>query len=348
MKQYVEPEPLRYVRLTCFALVILSSLIGNAVVIRAVLRAKGIKSFTYLLICNLAFGEIISSCCLPLVQTYAELQDWPFSKASCHLIIPLQMTAGMVVTTSIACIAVVRYLLLVRLRVYRMTRKTSIAWIMNGIIWVIAVISVFPYFLYMTVIPGGHDKQWCLLLLPGEKFDQNYPSSRIRFMMIVHFLINYAIPLAITLVCYSIVASKLKYHINRRVAHDIKVRNVTAEGHAETEVTEISGISHHPQQDSIKEEPLTAHDDDDLGTHESDILKMFYAIVLIFVLCYLPYQCFFMLEYMGKLSWNNWQYFDITRSYLLLLTCFPSALHPMCYGLMSQFYHRAFALIFCK
>jgi hypothetical protein len=82
---------------------------------------------------------------------------------------------------------------------------------------------------------------------------------------------------------------------------------------------------------------------------EQDLLKMIYVIVLVFVFCYFPYQVFFLLEYFGVVAYSNWQYFHITRRYIFLITCLPSALHPLCYGTMSKFYAKAFRnIVLCK
>lgn len=345
VEQFKEPQVLRVFRLICFSLIILGSLIGNSVVVRAVLRAKGVKTFTYRMICNLAVAEIISTCCLPFMQTYSELGDWPFSQTLCSLINPLQLMAGMVITTCIAVIAVVRCLLLISFRWYKMTRKTTMALLMSLVIWMLAFICVLPFFLHMTNVSAGNGKQWCLILLPGEKLDNNYPSSRVRFLVIIQFLINYVFPLAITLVSYGIVALKLKLQTQVSVGRRFRAYDNTETQTEAVNMTEITDTSTSVDNRKNKRLPATSNmsqQDDELDEYESDLLKMFYAIVLIFILCYLPYQCFFLQEYVGRLSWNNWEYFDITRTYLYLLTCFPSALHPICYGLMSQFYHKAF------
>lgn len=357
MEQFKEPYVLQIVRLLCLSVIILGSLIGNSVVIRAVLRAKGAKTLTYSLICNLALGEIVSSCCLPFMQSYAELRNWPFSQGLCSLINPLQMVAVMVVTTSISSIAIVRCLMLVKLGLYKMTRTTAVSLILSGVIWVLAFSCVLPFFLYMTKVSVGNDQHWCLLLLPGDKLDADYPSSQVRFLLIVQFLINYAVPLAITLVSYTIAASKLKLQNQvcvRRQFQEYDNTETQTEPVVMTEISTCPSASFHSSGNINRDNTVHIPDNDgsrdgELNRYESELLRMFYAIVLIFVLCYLPYQCFFLLEYVGKLSWKNWKYFDITRTYLYLLTWLPSALHPICYGMMSEFYHKAFVrLILCK
>ena len=82
---------------------------------------------------------------------------------------------------------------------------------------------------------------------------------------------------------------------------------------------------------------------------ENDLLKMIYALVLVFVICYIPYQVqFLLLEFRVKV-FVYWPPRHIFRRLVFTLTCLPSALHPVCYGLMSRFYRKAFfRIIACR
>ncbi|XP_031549209.1 somatostatin receptor type 2-like [Actinia tenebrosa] len=367
VQQYEEPQVLRIVRLTVFAIIMLGSLVGNTVVIRAVVRAKGFKTVTYFLICNLALAEIVSSSCLPFMQAYDDLASWPFSDAMCHLINPLQLTAGIVVTTSITAIAMNRCLLVVRPRLHGSSSCTVGAFCLNLIIWASAFVIAMPSFIYMTKIPSANKdgKFWCVTLFPGDAIENGYPSSRVRTLITLHLILNYAVPITLTIISYSVVIAKLKFQSQVAVAHIVRYAYDNTE--TQTERFEMSNESCQrekkeserrstetpnetpafgPKTDPKQENPAPR---DELRENESDLLRMFYAIVVIFIVCYLPYQTFFMLEYMGQLSWKNWEYFSVTRKFLYLLTCCPSALHPICYGMMSRFYYKAFAkLVLCK
>lgn len=82
---------------------------------------------------------------------------------------------------------------------------------------------------------------------------------------------------------------------------------------------------------------------------ENDLLKMVYALVLVFVICYIPYQIHFLLLEFKVEAFVNWPRRHIFRRLVFTLTCLPSALHPVCYGMMSKFYHKAFIrIIACR
>lgn len=372
IRQHEEPQVLRIVRFTLFTCIMLGSLIGNTVVIRAVVRAKGLKTVTYFLICNLALAEIVSSCCLPFVQVYEDLASWPFSNAMCHLINPLQLTAGLVVTTSIAAIAVNRCLIVMRSRLPGASRCSTVgSFCLNLVIWISAFVTALPSFMYMTKVPSANKdgKFWCVTLFPGDTIENGYPTPNVRTLITVHLILNYAVPITLTIISYSVVIANLKLQFQVAVTRTITNAYENTETQTETiemendacqrekpmrEDSIINGIPLDEDEIPAAGPPadpkqLNQAPNDELREYESDLLRMFYAIVIIFIVCYLPYQTFFMMEYMGKLSWRTWEYFSVTRKWLYLLTCFPSALHPICYGMMSRFYYKAFArLVLCR
>ena len=82
---------------------------------------------------------------------------------------------------------------------------------------------------------------------------------------------------------------------------------------------------------------------------DSDLLRMIFVIVLIFVVCYIPFQVQFLLHEFKVEAFLTWPHrFTFTR-FVFVLTCLPSALHPVFYGMMSKFYRKAFIrMISCR
>ena len=82
---------------------------------------------------------------------------------------------------------------------------------------------------------------------------------------------------------------------------------------------------------------------------ENDLLRMVYALVLVFVVCYIPYQIQFLLMEFSVKAFMYWPHRYIIDRLVYTLTCLPSALHPVFYGMMSQFYRKAFIrMIACR
>ncbi|KAJ7378734.1 hypothetical protein OS493_021316 [Desmophyllum pertusum] len=70
---------------------------------------------------------------------------------------------------------------------------------------------------------------------------------------------------------------------------------------------------------------------------ENDLLKMVFALVLIFVICYIPYQIQFLMFEFQVEAFLYWPHRNTFTRLVFTLTCLPSALHPVCYGMMSKF-----------
>ena len=92
----------------------------------------------------------------------------------------------------------------------------------------------------------------------------------------------------------------------------------------------------------------TGHNQQNKDTFEleNDILKMVYALVLTFIVCYIPYQVQFLLREFNVEAFMSWPYREIVTRVSFTLTCLPSALHPVFYGMMSKFYRKSFIRIF--
>lgn len=79
-------------------------------------------------------------------------------------------------------------------------------------------------------------------------------------------------------------------------------------------------------------------------TAENHLLRMIFIIILIFVVCYSPYQGMFLWEYFGRVNSWKFSYHKLLRDYLFIVKCLP--VHPICYGAMNSIFARAFSRIF--
>ena len=80
---------------------------------------------------------------------------------------------------------------------------------------------------------------------------------------------------------------------------------------------------------------------------EYDLLKMIFLIVASFLVCYIPFQVFYVLHKFH--IWQRWKYGAIAADWMQLLTLCPSALHPLLYGTRSKFFAKGFSrLVRCQ
>ena len=82
---------------------------------------------------------------------------------------------------------------------------------------------------------------------------------------------------------------------------------------------------------------------------EKDLLKMIFMLIIIYVVCYFPYQAHYVWERVRNITAYQFRYHQLFIDYNFILICLPSALHPLCYGTMNSFFAKAFSkIILCR
>lgn len=361
--QYQEPAGSTYFRHSCFGLLTLLSVLGNSVVIKSIITMETRKPLTYVLVANLAFAELIGALTLPAIQVYDQMFTWPFGEFLCHVFSPSQVVSCLMITWTLAIISIYRFFTLFNVDYglhYSNGRRNQLL----AILWVAALGFCTPMFVYSKLVKSPYGKSvWCVVLFDGDMiFD--FPS--FKKYMLVRFVMNFIIPILIMVVFYGAMVVKLKCHMTNQI-HPITTSypsielqisistNTTAATNPINNLTQSpttsSTVQHRDLERKGKYSRRTRREDEDklMLQLDQDLLNMIYVVVSIFIVCFLPYQVFHLLEHFDALSYKNWKYFHITRRYVFLVTCIPSALHPMCYGTMSRFYAKAFAYVFlCK
>ena len=335
---FTEPVASKAFRLVVFSIIILASLLGNSLVLKAVLELpRRYKPFTYYLVANMAVAEIISSICLPFTMVYAETHSWIFGQFPCRLIIPLQVTAIIVVTSDMAAIAIYRYRVMTS--PLKKQVKTSVMLAVIGGIWLVAFALSLPLAVTRILVehPLGH--KVCMSKFPiGDQ--KNYT--------IVRFVLSYIAPYLVMLCSYGAVAVKLRRRQLRRNLDEVLEITMTT--------TTSRSNSYADPRAAIYVRPRAASNLKSGSVHKSsvelerDLLRMIYAIILSFVVCYIPYQALFLWEHIvGINNSYHFRYQAMLRQYFYVLTCYPSALHPLCYGTMNRFFARAFSkIVMCR
>ncbi|XP_078361447.1 neuropeptide Y receptor type 2-like [Oculina patagonica] len=343
-----EPSGSFFVRVCLFAVIMLASVLGNAVVCRSILLLPTRKRlFSYYLVTNLAAAEIISSLCFPFYFIYDWFNHWSFGEVACKLVFPIQMTAMFVVTYTLAFIAAYRYRVIMNKCHQLMTFSQAKVVLVFGLLWVAALIMVFPVGAMHTVIRTPYGDH-CIPLLPG---DTDIDAPRHTKYSIARFIMSFIIPYLVIVISYIAVAIRLKNHIsNTTRTNDVTgtEKPLRQNGHPECMALQETGRDACMQNDNGND-ISTRHPQNGSSVTELEleILRMIYVIILIFIVCYIPIQVVFLYEQLrGGTSY--WPYYIIFRRYAFLLTCLPGAFHPILYGTMSKFYANAFAkLVLC-
>ena len=358
---YQEPEVVRVFRLLILAAVVLASLFGNFMVIKAVLEMLR-KPFVYCLVTNLAVSELINIMCIPFIVSYIELSSWIYGDFMCKLIIPLQVTSSTVVTFTIAVISIRRFQIVTGKGMnFPSTRRGM--WLVIFGIWLIGLAVSIPVFIYHEVVrvkqSPGKFLEFCVEMYPGDPL-YVWPSETGTRYSIVRVFLCFGLPVIVMMLSYGAVTLNIKKHV-RNMARSARAR--VDSNLSNTRVTDCyfveaqpQGTSPVPQMVPLKDIINKSQDEKSspekteiavLLEQESDLIRMFYIIIFIFIVFYLPYQIHYLLDLFNVL--RDWKYNFFLRNYMMLLSTFPSALHPLCYGTKNKFYARAFKkLVLCK
>ena len=374
-----EPEALRIIRTVLFSLIAALALVGNYVVCRAVWRHKGTKPTAHYLVSNLAFAEIINMVCVVFMfHAYERPWSWELGSAMCKILPSLQLTSSLVITASLTILAVYRCVLLVKPMIPKPTPRQTCCVIF--ICWAGSIGLSFPAG-HFRVLQSWGDQ--CEFGFCAEVFPEGF-THYLKAYSVVLFVINFALPFVIMVISYSLVRKKIGEHIiviqrirneQSKVMSSLTRHSVCSEdphviqagqaGHLKREQIELlnitqnknaknsnnlqSGMPYLNSEKLLPSSQVSNTADKNTLELENDIMKLVFVLLMIFIVCYIPYQVqFLLLEFRVKV-FVYWPPRHIFRRLVFTLTCLPSALHPVCYGLMSRFYHKAFMrMIACR
>ncbi|PFX19015.1 Orexin receptor type 2 [Stylophora pistillata] len=329
-----EPEPLRIARTVVVSLLLSFSLVGNYVVCRAVWRQPGHKPLAHYLVSNLAFAEILNTVSI-MFTIHADEPPWSWKLGStmCKILIQIQVASLLVITTTLATLAVYRCLLLVKPLVTKPTRRQMRCIIIFT--WVGSFVLTVPSSAFHVV--KVYDKH----PLCEEIFPPGYEQLKDIYSIVV-FILNFALPLAIMVVSYAMVSKKIREHIfvitrlrdeqnkafssvtNQSTLYPEEPRGASLFSQSETENREEIelvnikvdakklGVGPDKEKKALKESVSPFSEVPPVNNKtfelENDLLRMVFALVLIFVVCYIPYQVSWLLFEFRVNAFIFWPY----------------------------------------
>ena len=285
--QNKETTPLRVFRLSCLTVIIIAGSIGNSVVCKAIWKTPLRNPFSFHLVANIAFAEILICLCLLIMFI------WQFEGGHRDRIVydiwcvtnPLHVISMMVVTYSLAALAFYRYRVLINpVERPRTSRKLKI--VIFSCLWLVPTAVCVPIFIQNRFV-GGH----CEL----------HPVGNGSAYVLVLFTLNYVLPYLVMLASYGAVAWNLRQPIGQKTAAQTSIipssaaaiELPTLTNNREEERTLQEGKQRRQVLVDVKNRRGIKPYDVDA---EQDLLKMIYAIILILVICFLPYQAVFLWE----------------------------------------------------
>ena len=322
-------------RWTLLILILLLGVVGNTAVCFIAYRNKRMRSFAYSLITNLAVADMLLAVVgIPIYVINDYQQTWTMGIVVCKVFKPSLTLFNIVITNTLVAIACDRFRGLVfPLSVKPGTTKTRLVLVL---IWLIAFLCTLPSFgaIFLKTYEG-YDVKVCT-----EKFHEDEATHRLysKVYATFLFLINNLLPLLIILLLYVKITASLKrinllptMRILRRNSSDASTPSVTPR-HS-WNIANVNQVSSNRRQ-----------------LMEKKFIRMLMVVVLVFLVCYVPYQIlFFVLEYHQEPLLNPEPFMYYLLPYLYVLMWVPVALNPVCYGSMNERYKRAFgALMRCN
>ena len=333
------------VRVILIVCVLVAAFLGNLIVIRAICQYPGRKPLAYILVLNLAVGEVLNVLTLAFFLFYEQTVDWVFGEFLCIIITPLQVMCLTNVTVTLAAIAVYRWrVLTVPYKRILSPLKTKL---LIGSFWFVGATLAVPLLWMRDLKRKSDGRMRC-----SWKSDQ----QRGRYT-IAHQIVCYVIPFVIVVAAYTKVGLKLQKHIVANKRNQKK----HSEPSCPTVVLEIPLSVVHIRGNATPRTPNESRHRESLmyqrayaaGKNmvemEHDLIRMMYIIVFSFIVCYIPYQLFFILGHGSIRVWHRWRHARIVAGYFMWLTLLPSSLHPLIYGTKSKFFAKAFSsLVACR
>ena len=338
IEQYKEPKALYIFRLTLFSVIISASLIGNSMVCYAVCTIPSRKPLSYHLVANMAFAEILSSVCLAVMfASWQNPTDVVLQEAAC-ILNPLQVVALLVVIYSLAAIAFYRYRFIVNPLPRTPSSVKTITILTISGLWLMSFAIACPFFFGLRFRNGV-----CMELSVVNN----------RSYVAIRFILNYALPYVIMVVSYGAVAWNVKMRI---VQISERNRTSSTESSCVVQIEDQIELQDLGEDTRMKERKSVVLDQNNPTNSkpentdpEKDLLKMIFMLIIIYVVCYFPYQAHYVWERVSNITAYQFKYHQLFIDYNFILICLPSALHPLCYGTMNSFFAKAFSkIILCR
>ncbi|XP_071814051.1 protein trapped in endoderm-1-like [Apostichopus japonicus] len=186
-------------------------IIGNGLVILAVISSKKLQTSTNTFIVNLAVTDVLTSLTLPIYVVVKWINFYsPRLETVCQILPPVATTSIGCSFLTVAAIAINRYTLIASpYRIYPalFRAKMNILWI--TLLWVISasVVILPPYVFDFGKFGFGRDEHNCISV-------PEHPSTKLYALLVV--AVFYPLPLLAIVVCYVGIFIRLFAH-NRRL-----------------------------------------------------------------------------------------------------------------------------------
>ena len=331
---FMEPKALKIFRFFVYAVIIVFALVGNVAVCVISRRNPRLQTSTFFLLMNLAVSDIGSVLCLPFLLPELYVGNWVMGFAMCKLLKPSVVMFNFVTTNTLVAIACDRFRSVVFPFVAR--PSTSETRLILSLLWLIALLFSLPSYEAMKVIyyPQESHDLYCSDMFSS---DQELNVLYRRIYTLTMYTLQVVLPV--------LVISTLTLKITATLK-DIRLFPVALRPTRASSLNSTPNASPHSSLLNLNKLNMNSTSFIKRQEMEKKFLRMLMTVLLVFVLCYVPFQTVYLVYEFHPMLFTG-RYMQSLSEFLYLLVWLPNALNPVCYGFLNEHYKRAFkALIF--
>lgn len=307
----LETTEFRIIRITLYVLILFLSCIGNSLVAVVIIKARGMRTSSNVLILSLAVCDFLTPVLsIPFDMAYEEKNYiWPFGRVMCKALWPLQTASSTSSSLILAAISLDRFRTLVKPLSWYISLGKLVVCVLS-----INAVSIFICIPYFVVLKYSASERSCQESWPGEDYKHAYT--------IFLFLCQYALPLLTMSTVYILIYISLRSNLVRLFSMDAE-RGSRA----------------------FSRESTRSTDSRDFRRREQNIrlAKMFVIVVVVFAISMFPNQVlWFWIDFGNGRDHHVFHYISVVCR---LCTYANSVLNPFIYALKSKEFRSGFAKI---
>ena len=330
---YVEPTPVKIFRFVIYVIIILFALLGNIAVCIVSTRTRRLQTSTYCLLMNLAVSDIGSVMCLPFLLPELYIGNWPMGEVMCKLLKPSVVMFNFVTTNTLVAIACDRFRAVVFPFVLRPSKSETR--LIIALLWLIAFLFSLPSYGAMAVISYPDSPYTYCLDIFSDENEKDVLYRRIY--TITMYTVQALVPVVVISVLYVKITATLKH---------IRLVPLALRPSRASSLTSTPSASSHSSMVNINKLNMNPAGALRRQIIEKKFLTMLIAVLLVYVLCYLPFQTLYLI-YEFNPDMDYLPYIQLLFDYFYVIVWLPNAINPICYGCLNQHYKKAFkSLIF--
>ena len=313
-----------------FALVILTALLGNVLVLHAVRRNPGLRTLPNYFVISLCVSDILmTTSVMPWSLGVLISGRWSYGGVSCQVQGFLSSVLAYVSILTISLIAVNRYLKVLHPNTYRrhVSSRSTLAFVVSA--WLLSCVGPLAYTL-------DNNK---FVFHPGKFYCTYNIAQTNTIRMVLVYLVYMLIPCVLIVWCYWKVLTVVRRH-NSNMARNNNRTPSTSHSTSLPALTQQMNLSE--VAESSATEPVVIKTPPRLSVREINVTKSLLAVVLGFSICYLQIT---IIDTTEKFRGN----FSLPREAYVFYTFMgglASCINPIVYGLTNTAFRKEFSKIF--